>query len=471
MNYKAFVVLLLPISLLITGCVNLNNNIVATKLLPLPESDQKIDLLKQMPVLGAVVTGKSSAILEDKKIPIGTNYTVTIHYQDKPLENNILAGGAINKALGLGASLISSDSGIMTHINRYNLVDLVKMAGQVQTKGVGMLVESNLYNHLEDLLSNQLATVAIKQTTNLVVNISFDAMVAAYLNDYLNGTFVDRNGTAYTKPDIEKMDNAATVSLVKVLLEASFDYSMMTPLAYSTNTASTNNTPTFAALFPQLHELTSSNPNQRGITETEFNLINYWIGSQSKITKTLSELLIKAFGGGSVGIKISTGDNSTLSAILSALCSDLAERVVYEESYDFFEKFEYAPSTSVPWGYLPSYNENKANMFLTDSNAQDLVAIILANQEQIKSLSQGGWKFTLENTTNYTTLANSILSIDQTAQNQTPFSTSGLVKRASDLLTQKMINKADGQAFIKAVEDAIPNNPPFQRILTTSHIQ
>jgi hypothetical protein len=306
-----------------------------------------------------------------------------------------------------------------------NVQDLLGMLQKFQSLTTTNF-QSALNEHLRDLLEDQLATSALMETNFLDINISLDAMLAAYLKAYLDGTFVDRWGNTLSQPDMTRLGSDTAVPATKVVLEAIFDYAMMTPIIH--DSASTNKTPTFAVLFPQLYEEISDKPDAPGITAPENEAINYLSGLSGDGAKHVSSLIVKTLGGASFGAKISTGDNSTLSEIISTFNDELFRRNTEEVTYDLLEKFQYFPTNNGAFGYMPDIQNNTAQLDKTNNLqfgqldfifkpevAQWSIVYALITQDDLKALSQGGWKFTGANVTNYETLASQLAGTNKLA--------------------------------------------------------
>jgi hypothetical protein len=355
--------------------------------------------------------------------------------------------------------------------------------------------QSLLGQHIRELLEDQLSTFAIKQTNSLTVNVSLDAIMAAYLNAYLNGTFVDRWGTTLSQPDMTKLGSDSVVPLTKVALEAVFDYGMMTPIVHDSSPSGTNRTPTFAVIFPQLYEDISENPDAPGITAPESEAIKYLSGLSGEGAKHLSALIVKSLGGAAVGVKVSTGDNSTFSQVISTFSEEFFRRNTEEFLYDFFEKFQYYPTpTNSLFGYAPNIAINNQQMaelkdlYGLDDLFQMGVVAALVSQDELKALAQGGWKLSPGNITNYQALATKLLGTNDLAVqlfNQLSPSIQDILKSspawdasqrqalidALNQLTQtnnsifdpNLLPEASRSPDTKAILNQQPGNAPLQR--------
>ena len=62
-------------------------------------------------------------------------------------------------------------------------------------------------------------------------------------------------------------------------------------------------------------------------------------------SKHLSSLMVRSVGGGSFGVKLSTGDNEAFATVVSVLCEEIARRTAEEELYNCFEQGRFKPKT------------------------------------------------------------------------------------------------------------------------------
>jgi len=390
-----------------------------------------------------------------------TNYVVTINYTDLDALKTFDRGATLSNVLDLSSSILKLAPDMSSPDSATNLVQLEDLFKSLPLTSVVKIpsalekatdlelaqietiqqvqaflallqkfqsfqsteFQSLLAEHIQQLLEDQLSTIAIKQTNSLTINVSLDAVMAAYLSAYLNGNFVDRWGTTLSQPDMSKLGNDTAVTAAKVALEAVFDYAMMTPIVHDSSQSSTNKTPTFAVIFPQLYEDISANPDAPGITAPENEAIKYLSGLSGDEAKHVSALIVKSLGGASVGVKVSTGDNSTFSQIISTFCEEFFRRNTEEFSYDLFEKFQYRPTTNnSPLGYEPNKTVNDQqlaglkNLYILDKPFQTAVVAALVSQDELKALSQGGWKLSGSNITNYQALATKLLSTNDLAK-------------------------------------------------------
>jgi hypothetical protein len=102
--------------------------------------------------------------------------------------------------------------------------------------------------------------------------------------------------------------------------------------------------------------------------------------------KRLSSLIVRSIGGASVGVKISTGDNDTLSQIISTVCAETVRRTTEKLAYNIFEQFQYQTNGD-------SYTADKiANQSISPpipDDIQDAIATLLATQDNLKALLNG----------------------------------------------------------------------------------
>ncbi len=440
---------LFVIILATSGCTNLNQTVLQRPILPVFGQDgtnwlHQINALTNLKSLGrenALPTDHTDIIANAD----GTTYSVTVSYRDRKdvTRDAFDPGAAITKVFTLGDWIMhleqSDTSGRnpfgATWIFRSDVKELLTLADQMRDFR-NFNYQAKLNSQIHDLLEDQLSTVSIKQTKDLEIHISLDAILAAYLKAYLQGTYVDRWGRPISQPDMTKIGNDTAGAFTKVMLDGFFDYSLMTPIVHDPNRSSTNKTPTFALIFPQLYECVSTNSDAPGVTQSELEALNYLSGLSDEGAKHLSSLIVKSVGGASIGVKISSGDNSTFSQIISTLCEELSRRTSEEISYRFFEHFQYYPSTN-SWGYEPRVEANNRNLFKMDASVQEAVVALLVSQDNLKNLLNGGWKLTTNNIINYEALAAKLVNTNDVLS-------AHLYGMLSQVAQRTVSNKGDG---------------------------
>jgi hypothetical protein len=199
----------------------------------------------------------------------------------------------------------------------------------------------------------------------VTIPVALDAIAIAYMQAYIEGNFVARNGTTISQPEISmKIGNDTITAFETVLLEAVFDYATMTPVIDEGKDSAEKKTPTFVVLFPALYEKISADSAKQGITETELSLIAFLSGIGAEQSKHLSALIMRAFGGADIsfiiGAKFSFGDNETLSKVVSIFCEAFVRCVVDTLNYDFFEQFRYSVSET----------DGKKEFYISDADAK-----------------------------------------------------------------------------------------------------
>jgi len=324
--------------------------------------------------------------------PDGSTLTVRIHYQTSGSSSLLSPLTELEKILALGGSVMAGNPGGSPLVPQPDIMNLVSLTQQImtfQTNGFG----SALNSHIRDLLDAQLAGLAAKPGSSQNITNSLDALLAAYLKAYLDGTYVDRWGNSISQPDLTKLGNDSAGPFSTVLMEALLDYSLMTPIVYDPSQAQSpsNKTPTFVVVFPQLHECVSTNSDTNGVTKAELRAIQYLSGLSGEGAKHLSALAINTFR-----------ENATMSQILSTVFQEVARRSAEELSYDFFQRFQYtdAGAGGQAPNYAPNQNANDTNVFQMAPVEQKAVADLLANQDALQSLlkpapsSPGGQKRT-----------------------------------------------------------------------------
>jgi hypothetical protein len=368
---------------------------------------------------GPDFTNKPDRFLTTKSFIIAngsTNYTVNIHYTGVDIFSSTDKSNAINSILNLSAKLFKMNPDVHEFLSTSNLqafANIFTLISQLKNVPTDLAQQTNLNAEIHDLLNDQLAQIAENQSTNYEIHLSLEALAAAYFQAYLNGSFVDRWGTSISQPDITKLGNDDTVAFSKVLLEALFDYSDMTPIVYDPGQSGTNKTPTFAVIFPQLYEKTSTNPDARGVTSQEFEALSYLCGVSDEAAKHLSSLIIRSIGGADIGVKVSTGDNDTLAQMISTICEQSARRETEASFYGVFEQFEYYP-TNNSLGFAPDFNNNHLitnraiKLLMSNENVQTAILTLLITQDDLKNLLKGGWKLSANNIANYEALADKL---------------------------------------------------------------
>lgn len=162
----------------------------------------------------------------------------------------------------------------------------------------------------------------------------------------------------------------------------------MTPIVKDSATSGTNKTPTFAVLFPMLCESVSTNSQFQGVTSNELDGINFLSNLSDEQAKHLSSLIFRSVGGASVGVKVSTGDNDTLSKIISTICEEVLRRKVENTTYNLFEEFRYHAKGA---NLVPDYDENQKHLRLSHLD-QDMITLFLQTQNDINTVLNNGTK-------------------------------------------------------------------------------
>jgi hypothetical protein len=383
----------LLITLALTGCT-ITPTIPRSQILPLADTKRvPLDLTKlfttgfnltEASLEATTATNKTRMIATTN----GRPFTVNIYYTDRseisgdtPLRTmaQLLSGGTLE-----GLAPAGLDWTYKGYVK--NMLLLADKLRNFQ----GPQFQSNLLAHVSELQTDQTLGTGSGSATNQTIRVSLDAILTAYLKAYLDGSYVDRWGVSISQPDLSKIGSDTAAPFAKVAFEAFFDYSLMTPIVHDSTQSSTNKTPTFAVIFPQLYEQVSANTDAPGITSDELEAISYLSGLGAEGAKHMSSLFVKTLGGAAVGAKVSVGDNTTFSQIISTLCEEISKRTTEEISYDFFEKFEYTNSASTVSGYIPDFKDNDKNFQpnLTHE-AQTGVVTLLVSQDKLKTLLHG----------------------------------------------------------------------------------
>lgn len=190
-----------------------------------------------------------------------------------------------------------------------------------------------------------------------------------YYNAYIEGNFVDRFGTKFSKPEIKKsISNDMISASLLVFLEAVADTKLNTPIVKSGNTyypSGGTAKPTALAvtldgktIVPEI--AASENPTACGITEKEAKAIMFLSNLSGDKSALVSKLVVEAFGGAEVSFVIgghfSVGDNKTLSTIVSTFLESIFRRGTERITYEFFFDFTYGspPAGGVAPGEIKS---------------------------------------------------------------------------------------------------------------------
>lgn len=401
-----FILLPIVLAVLLTGCVRLNKAILNKTVLPpstklagqkLPEP---FNVITNLPGLARLIgeTNVNTHLSKTNLIPDanGILHQVIINYSDINSPHFISLGGAVKTVFGLSKDLLNLKEPTLSPVYKPGLRNLILLP-QEFAAFQSAAFQNELNTNLRNLIENQLKSAAGPLATNVVISVSLDAILAAYLRAYLDGTFVDRWGTPLSQPDLMKIGDDTASPVTTVMLEAFFDYSLMTPIVYDPSQSSTSKTPTFAIVFPQLYQPISANPDTDGITVEELQAIHYLSGVSAEGAKHLSSLLLRFVGGAAFGVKISTGDNATLAQIVSTLCDEVSRRTTEDLTYKFFEEYKYFP-TNNELGFAAE-PANEKNLHI-DSDANNAVIALLTSQDYITDLLHGGWKSSMAELTN-----------------------------------------------------------------------
>jgi hypothetical protein len=337
--------------------------------------------------------------------------TIVIQYSDAdeaPLNAEFLSDSNVKKVLEATRQNINKTGASGSSIN---VLTARKMAEKLATSVKTIHSDTNRQSKMLDSLKS-IQKVATGDATNM--NVRLDAIACAYMQAYLEGKFVDRNGTTISQPDIaQKLGGDTLTSFETVLLEAVYDYATLTPIVYTksnstpsdvqgdqadassgksggTNTppssGSSNSkaTPTFALLFPEFYQPVSTDSDAPGVTSAELKLMTLLQGLGGEETKHLSGAIIKFFGGVAAGAKLSVGDNDSVPKTVSTLCNAFVSDTVGTLSYDFFEKYCYTNDSD--GNYWTDYNKCKANNLYIDKPVGDAIAAALQYENILSTL-------------------------------------------------------------------------------------
>ena len=182
-----------------------------------------------------------------------------------------------------------------------------------------------------------------------------DNIVRQYLITYYSDTkngFVDREGTAYKRPEIKtSIGNDIITAVILVSLEGILDGILKVPVYVDSN----GKFQTANGVEPTVHKLkfTGQEPivgqGQEGIDELELKAIRYLSGLAADQSKTLSGLVVRAFGDLEVAFVVgghfSFGDNDTFAKVLDTFFEVLAKRIVEAKAYYGFSNLNESVAT------------------------------------------------------------------------------------------------------------------------------
>jgi hypothetical protein len=189
--------------------------------------------------------------------------------------------------------------------------------------------------------------------------ITFKNAFIRYFKDYYDGTFVDRSGTAISKPTLSlTISDTEIGNVVQVMWELILDYTLTTPVwTDGTNyypgpdgqskqpTVVHENLVTAQSLLPE------DQSKHCGITKTKAEAIWYLTNTASDKASALGGVVTESFGGFSVGLgflgKFSFGDNQTLQTVIKTSIGELAGRAAEEASYRTLYWIPYNSNTFV----------------------------------------------------------------------------------------------------------------------------
>lgn len=187
---------------------------------------------------------------------------------------------------------------------------------------------------------------------------TFSELFIDYFKDYYRGTYVDRFGTALTKPALSRTISDAEISgAVQVLWDLLFDYTFRTPVWKDSHGSyypgDNSNEPTVAVynVVSPISLLTEADSEKCGITPLKAQAIAYLSNAASNSASSLGGLVGGSAGGigfslGFLG-KFSLGDNQTLQALVKASLGTGARRAAEEASYRTFFWIPYSSGTTL----------------------------------------------------------------------------------------------------------------------------
>jgi hypothetical protein len=325
---------------------------------------------------------------------------IVIHYTDyaAPLSPAFLKNSSVKNVLAATREDVTGEGTGSESVSLMNSKSLARaVARSVSIIHDDPSRQSDMLQSLQSIYH-----AATNSSSTKTIDIRLDTIAFAYMQAYLEGNFVDRDGTKISQPDISsKLGNDTVTSFEKVLLEAVYDYATMTPIVHEpesakpsdldnegksgadATTASSSLKPTFVVLFPDFYEEVSTDTDARGVTEAEMKLMTFFRGIGGEQSKHLSSIIIRFLGGAAVGAKLSVGDNDTLSKAVSTLCEQFVAGTTDTICYNFFEKFQYTVDSD--GNYISDADANKRNLGLT-KEVGDAIAKALQYEDLLSSL-------------------------------------------------------------------------------------
>jgi hypothetical protein len=195
--------------------------------------------------------------------------------------------------------------------------------------------------------------------------ITWDGIAFHYFAAYYKGEFIDRTGGKLSKPDIgKKISNETITSALTVGIESIYDFAVLSaskgpedliikaPIVFSGDAGkeqfqtADHNKPTLAVLsqkllgqqgpikeWPYVVERVKNN-DKVGISPAKIKVIRWASGVAGDGAGSLSDLIMRTFGGINLGVtfgggllgKVSIGDDDTLAKIVATTVESVAHR-------------------------------------------------------------------------------------------------------------------------------------------------
>jgi hypothetical protein len=187
---------------------------------------------------------------------------------------------------------------------------------------------------------------------------TWEGIAYTYFVAYFSDEFVDRNGGAFGRPKLGiKITNETLVAFITVGLESIYDYAILrseiikNPVVWKSDEnkkelwqTAGGKKPTLVTVTQMLQGKTVDDPTleykgvverlkkdtEKGISKRKLELIRLLSGYAGDISGSLSDLIIREFGGINIGFvvfgRFSVGDNDTLAKLIQTIIGITAHR-------------------------------------------------------------------------------------------------------------------------------------------------
>src|SRR5262249_48765602 len=135
-------------------------------------------------------------------LPDGSVYTVTINYKNENSANLFDPGDVVTKFFSVSDSILKLKPAGIDWMHPFgtdsiwewtwswhsDLRQVLQLTDQMRSFN-DFNFQKTLNEQVADLLKDQLQTVALQKSTSLTITISLDAILAAYVKAYLDGSY------------------------------------------------------------------------------------------------------------------------------------------------------------------------------------------------------------------------------------------------------------------------------------------